>query len=553
MLHCGVAFAFPRIGAILACGAIALSYEAWHLGMTADEPSHLAASYAWWNGQDVLRPSDTPPLMRILCGWIPKVMSIPLQADPEAWKRRDAYGVGARIISGIDAARARRLLFFMRLPFIAFPLLIAFLLWHWGRELFGEPVGLALAACALLEPTIMGHGALIKSDVPAAFGALWFAYAAWRYWLRPDLRRLLLMTAAMVGATLIKFTLLPLLPVTLLLALWRGPRLAGALLVPTAFYLATLAAGQFHAAPVPPEEIGMFRPAGVPKALMPVALQVAKLPWPAQWVHGLMFVLGAARGESFTGYMLGHKISGWVPAYYPLAWALKYPIALQLLTLAGLGALAARLRQKKARAADAFIWGSAAFYLGTAVLSHYHIGFRHLLPALPFLILGGGFALERWGRLRPFRIAAAIGLVWLAAASVHIYPQGISYFNEWTGGPVNGWKYLADSNLDWGQNLPELGKIIERRRLPSVRCFIFGLDAPERYIPGDRFVPQPWPYAPGVVTERRLTPAPGFYAVSVNPLVGVGTAPGYEDYLACFRPMKPIDRAGYSILVYEVQ
>src|SRR4029077_669940 len=88
--------------------------------------------------------------------------------------------------------RPRRLLFFTRLPFLVFPLLIVFLLWHWGRQLFGEPAGLFLAACGALEPTILGHGVLINSAVPAACAALWFAYTAWKYWLTPDVRRLLI-------------------------------------------------------------------------------------------------------------------------------------------------------------------------------------------------------------------------------------------------------------------------------------------------------------------------------------------------------------------------
>ena len=73
---------------------------------------------------------------------------------------------------------------------------------------------------------------------------------------------------------------------------------------------------------------------------------------------------------------------------------------------------------------------------GPAVFSNLHIGFRHVLPALPFLILAGGFALLRWREARATRIAVAVGLVWLLAASAYIYPQGISYFNEWIGGPA---------------------------------------------------------------------------------------------------------------------
>jgi hypothetical protein len=541
------------IAILLALGAAALAYQAWHLGMTADEPSHLAAAYAWWEGRDILNPSDTPPLMRIVSGWVPRAMGIPLRRDTEVWRSRDAYNIGAGIVAGLPPARARRFLFFMRLPFVAFPLLIAWLLWRWGGELFGEGIGLALAACGLLEPTILGHGALIKSDVPAAFGALWFAYAAWRYWNRPGLRTLLLMTLAMTIATLTKFTLLPLVGVALVLALWRGPRLVGAIAIPLTFYLGTLASYRFQAAPLPPEIRDTFRPAGVPRLLLPATLEIAKLPWPAQYARGLTFILGALHGEGFSGYMLGHKIAGRVPGYYPLAWAIKFPIPLQILMLAGLAALLARIRERKAGAAEAFIWGSAALYFGSAVFSSFHIGFRHVLPALPFFILGGGFALARWGGRRPVRIAAAACMAWLVAGSLAIYPNGISYFNEWIGGPANGWKYLADSNVDWGQNLPDLADLMKRRQIPSVKCFLFGLDPPERYLKPGSWDPQPWPFSPDSALPRRLQPPPGYYALSINALAGFLAPPGYEDYLAYFRVREPIGRAGYSIFVYEVK
>jgi hypothetical protein len=534
-------------------GAAALGYEAWHLGMTADEPSHLAAGYAWWLGSDVLQPSDTPPLTRIVGGWVPRAMRTPVRRDSAAWRDRDAYTVGADMVADLSPARARWLLFLSRLPFIAFPLLIAFLLWRWGGELFGEGVGLGLAACALLEPTILGHGALIGSDVPAAFGALWFAYAAWRYWLRPGLRRLLLMTLALVVAALIKFTLLPLVGAGLALALWRGPRLAAGLIVLPAFYLATLASYQFHAAPVSPVEIGNFRLVGVPHLLLPAVRLLAKLPWPAQYVRGLLFIFMATRGPGFVGYLLGRTIIGRVLAYYPVAWALKFPIPLQMLTLAGVAALAVRIARRQAVAAEAFVWGSAALYFGSAVFSSFHIGFRHVSPALPFFILGGGFALARWTATRAGRIAAAAGLAWLAVSSMHVYPQGISYFNEWIGGPSNGWKYLADSNVDWGQNLPELAAFMERHRIPVIRTFLFGLDPPGRYLKPGSWDPQLWPWRPGIVSHRRLQPVPGFYAVSVNALAAFSAPPEFHDYLACFRDREPMGRAGYGILIYEVK
>jgi hypothetical protein len=536
---------------LLGCAA-ALVYQTRHLGLTIDETSHFAAAYAYWQGEDVLDPADAPPLTRALCGWVPRLLRAPRLQETNGWKERDAYLIGAEILDRPNI-RARRLLFFTRLPFLIFPLLIVFLLWHWGRELFGQWIGLFLAACGALEPTILGHGVLINSDVPAAFGALWWAYAAWKYWRTPDVRRLLIFILSTLLALLTKFTLLPLAIVTFALAVWKGPRLTGAVAVPLALYLGILAASQFQARPVPPTEIQQFRGAGVPGWALPGVSLLARLPWPLQFVRGLLFIGGSLQGEGFTGYMLGHKVHGWIPIYFPLAWAIKFPVPLQLLTVAGLAALAIRLRRHEAGSADAFVWGTAAFFVATAVLSNFHIGFRHVLPALPLLILGGGFALARWSGYRGARVAIALSFAWLAVSSLYVYPHGISYFNEWVGGPSQGWKYLADSNLDWGQNLPDLGRYMERNRVDRIKTFIFGYDNPFHYLKPGSMDPQTLPSPGDSTLARYYRPQPGLYAVSTNFLAGFLAPDGYEDYLDYFRQRAPDARAGYSILIYEVK
>src|SRR5436309_1570767 len=197
------------IGVLLAWCAAGLIYEARRLGLTVDETSHFAAAYMYWLGEDVLSPADAPPLTRAICGWVPRLLRAPDPRTTSGWRERDAYVIGADILDRRNI-RARRLLFYTRLPFLTFPLLIVFLLWHWGRQLFSEPVALLVAACGALEPTILGHGVLINSDVPAACGALWFAYAAWRYWCAPNAGRLMVMALALAAAVLTKFTLLPL-------------------------------------------------------------------------------------------------------------------------------------------------------------------------------------------------------------------------------------------------------------------------------------------------------------------------------------------------------
>ena len=544
---------YARIALLMVSCAAALVFQTRRLGLTVDETSHFAAAYSYWLGEDVLQPTDAPPITRAICGWVPRLLGAPRPQSTKAWVDRDAYMIGAEILDRTDI-RARRLLFYTRLPFLIFPLMIVFLVWYWGCQLFGEAIGFCLAVCAAVEPNLAGHGVLINSDVPAAFAALWFAYAAWRYWCRrPDARHLFVLSLAVTLAVLTKFSLLPLLGAGLVLALWKGPRLLGVLVMPLVVYLGILAASQFQAQPVPPAEVARFTGAGVPDWALGAIRLLARLPWPLQFVRGLLFIGGSLRGDGFTGYMLGQRIHGHVPLYFPLAWAVKFPIPLQILTLAGLGALAVRIRRQEAGAADYVIWVPAAFFFVSALLSNFHIGFRHVLPVLPLLILGGGFALERCNRYRAARITFALLLVWLMGSSLLVYPHGISYFNEWVGGPAEGWKYLADSNLDWGQNLPDLGAYLRRNRVERIKTFIFGYDNPFHYLKPGSLDPQTLPGSDNPALERHYRPQPGLYAVSVNFLVGFLFPQGYEDYLAYFRHRSPDARAGYSILIYNVK
>lgn len=532
--------------------AVTLVLETRRTGLTVDETSHFAAAYSYWLGEDVLQPADAPPLTRVICGWVPRILGAPRPRDTRGWADRDAYLIGADILDRTDI-RARRLLFYTRLPFLLFPLLIVVLLWHWGRQLFGESIGLYLAVCGALEPTILGHGVLINSDVPAAFAALWFGYAAWKYYCAPTPRHLLILSAVVTVAALTKFTLLPLAIAGFGLVLCKDRRRYLAFLIPLSVYFGILAASQFRAQPVPPAEVAQFPGAGVPHWALSAVKLLARLPWPVQFVRGLLFIGGSLQGEGFTGYMLGHRITGWVPQYFPFAWAIKFPIPLQVLTVAGLAALLLRIRKRETALSDWIIWSLAAFFFGSAALSNFHIGFRHVLPALPFFILSGGFALARWTSHRTGRAASAVALCWLAVSSLRAYPQGISYFNEWIGGPEQGWKYLADSNLDWGQNQSDLGAYMRRNHIERIRTFLFGYDNPFHYVPPGSLEPQPLPSADNLSLDRRYRPRPGRYAVSTNFLAGFLFPPGYENYLGYFQERRPDAHAGYSIFIYDIQ
>lgn len=182
-------------------------------------------------------------------------------------------------------------------------------------------------------------------------------------------------------------------------------------------------------------------------------------------------------------------------------------------------------------------------------------GVRQLLPATPFLAAAGGGALAALAR-RPAGRVAAVGLVaWLGTALLLVHPDAITYANEAAGGPTRTWSLLADSNVDWGQSLPELAGVV--REVPVRRLWLdyFGTAWPpahglERY----RKI-QDWRFRAGAVLDAPRLDGPDpagreLLAVSATCLVDAYVAE--TDLHAWLRARKPWRWAGNSIAVFDI-
>jgi hypothetical protein len=190
-------------------------------------------------------------------------------------------------------------------------------------------------------------------------------------------------------------------------------------------------------------------------------------------------------------------------------------------------------------------------YYGNALSSSLNIGYRHILPILPFLsVIGGGAA--RWVQ-RQWQRLVLIGLgTWLALSSLLIHPFYLAYFNEFAGGPLNGSRYFVVSDLDWGQDLPGLrAYLAENSVTDDLYLSWFGTTPPEHYgIAYHRLPGWPPPEHPERVAFHPDYPAPGIYAISAANLVGA-RLPG-DDPFHWFRQRPYEAHIGYSIFIYEV-
>jgi hypothetical protein len=257
-------------------------------------------------------------------------------------------------------------------------------------------------------------------------------------------------------------------------------------------------------------------------------------------------------------YLLGtfHEHGVWL--YFPLVYLMKEPAALHILTLAALlialQQLLRRLRANSLR--ETLRHNFAEFSLALLLLvywvmsmrSNLNIGVRHMIPVLPltFALVGiisarhlSGIADGAW-RTSSAALVAAL-LAWQTVSVLRVQPYHMAYFNEFAGGPENGWQRVIDSNADWGQDMGRLAKFVEQRGIDKLSLDYFGSSDANRYLPNK------WE-AINSCTEPRK----GWVAVSVMFYQNSASNPQC-DYRRWLPLEKLTAKVGYSTLIFHVE
>ncbi|MEE9613779.1 MAG: hypothetical protein V3W31_02355, partial [Thermodesulfobacteriota bacterium] len=177
--------------------------------------------------------------------------------------------------------------------------------------------------------------------------------------------------------------------------------------------------------------------------------------------------------------------------------------------------------------------------------SSLNIGLRHILPAYPFLIvLASSVITLRFGRPVIAKAAFATFSVWYAVSTLSIFPSYLAYFNEFVG-PDRGYRYLVDSNLDWGQDLKRLKKYMDKNGVEEVYLSYFGTADPAYYGIGCREL-----MGTLRACKYKRSGVPRFLAVSATNLQAVYMPDKHTfDWL---KKREPAARIGYSIFVYDL-
>jgi hypothetical protein len=449
-----------------------------------------------------------------------------------------------------------------RTPTVVVTLLLAALLWRWARAAYGVAAGLLALALAAFHPSLLAHGHLVTTDVP---GALAMTFASWTYWRwsqGPDARRGVLAAAAFAVAVATRLTAWVLLPAFAALEAWsiltapaslRRVRLRSlavlmalaAALVPFVIW----ATYGFRYAPFPGESVA-WPPAeelGWAGRVIALGLQLHILP--EAYLEGARFVAQHNLVGHAT-YLLGRADPVVGPRYYyAVAFAVKNTLgflAATALALASLARAPRSMRTPPGVVAHALLPAALTFIAASA--GRIQIGERYILAVYPYLILLAAGTLARLAADRRGRLAVAAILTLHILPALWQTPRGhIPYFNAIAGGTDGGHRFLADSNLDWGQDLPRLAAWMRNHHVDEVQLAYHGPDDPTRFGIRHKDLPGIHHYRPEPPDEAFT----GIVVVSPNlwlNVFGLGT----EDLYAELRHRPPDDRAGV-FFVYKMR
>lgn len=505
---------------VIAALRIASTYP--EIGITYDEPAHIACGLQFLSQHVYRYEAQHPPLARIMCALLPFLAGV----RPEG--RDDMTEEGVRILyQGKQVTRNLALDRFGTLPFFVLACVTVYL---WGSRYLSPTIGALATVLFTLTPVVLAHGGLGTTDMAltASLGAEFLILLAWS--TNPSTRNALWLGLGGGITVLAKFTSLLFFPAAAVVALVfymavRRPRIS-TLTALARERVASLALAAFVAALV--VHAGYFFSFGQ------VPGWDVWLPAP-EFFQGIREVLEHNQWGHPSFFLGEFSRGGWWD-YFPVMILFKTPTA--LLLLFGIGLFVC---WKKRR--DLSYIQPLAFLIGVllpAMLGRIDIGTRHVMPIYITIALLGGIGLQ-WLLDSPGitrKIVAILLPLELLVSVALCHPDYLSYTNEFVRRPEN---LFVDSDYDWGQGTVLLARRLRELHTSSVTTSFWYL-TPEQL--------RVWPGLE-VNSLDYQHPAKGWTAVSPTywRLFGMSTHnPDMQN--PWFAGREPVERIGGMLLYY---
>ncbi len=534
---------------------------------TFDEIIHILHGTLFWQSWQLYGVVQNPPLVNALIG-LPVHLAlhpvIPFQ-DP-LWQTNDWLRISQQF-AWASNENGLQIIWVGRQAVMLTAVLLGALVYRFAGMLFrSRTAGLLALFLYTFDPNILAHSSLATTDLGAAFFFLLAAYAVWRYWAVGGWQWYLV-TAVTIGLVLAaKFSGLIFVVALVLIALYKVVL-----------------------------EIRDWR-LEIERSRQSLISNLQSLLEVTGWIIiGSLIFLAIYRFQfaifqddfltqqehqtaGHDAFFMGEvKRGGWW-YYFPVLFLIKTPLpTLALLALA----LYQFMRQRGWRDwAPVWLLLLAGGVMAAGLTSQVNIGYRYLLPMLPILFVFAGVLCQVSGvryqmsgvkkqmateyripitdyglRITAHRLllTACCLLLLLSLTSLAIHPHYLSFFNALVGGPGNGWQWAADSNLDWGQDLPGLADYVAENGIEHFYAAWLGSAPLAAYGLAQGEPLRVWPVGredPLLDTFYPENPAPGVYMFSATQLQGVYARDPAR--YAWFREREPTARIAYSLFVYDV-
>jgi len=424
----------------------------WNKSGTFDEMSHLANGYSGWATGDY----RMYPVAVLQHRWITLPLYLGNYTAPkltdennstsDMWLTANNWEYGRQFVFELGND-SQELFHKSRMMTSVWSVLCAWVVFLWGRKLWGTAGGFTAMLLYVFNPNVLAHASSATIDLPAALAFTAAMYTLWGLLQKVTTRGLVISSIVWGLALASKYSTLLLVPMGLGLMLLRfldGRPLsvdlpgykrevtnpAGLLpvfgIVLLSHFLATwitiwaLFGFRFSTyvgdpammtfsrdqSPQPQFEAWLAHPSVKDSALVPVIRMFHRLRlFPESYLTCFLNTIATVSG--FNSFLNGRFGTQGFPSFFPYCVLYKTPFAVFLIGALGLAAHSVRrfhqLRRLGRSAvslllqgfyATAPLWAIICLYWFTAITGHINIGIRHILPTFPaiFILMGAAGA-----------------------------------------------------------------------------------------------------------------------------------------------------------------
>lgn len=418
-----------------------------------------------------------------------------------------------------------------------------------SKNLFGFKAGIFSLFLYSFSPTILAHARLTVNDLSGAAGIFFTLFAFHKYANKNNFKNLLILTLCLAGSLLTKFNSILFIPFLFIgMVIIDGKRaiikyiilLIGIVLIINLIYGFD---GTFSVKTLDYEIFKKIVPFKIFDKFAYIVYQYIPLPEFYLKCWERLFFQNINGHSAFI--LNNYSVHGWW-YYFPVAFLIKTPLITLILCIIWLIKLC---RPGKMSRGEVVVFSFFILYWISSIIAKINIGHRHILPLYPIMFVGLGRVYNEFKKYTGKKIITfGLPLIYIVSTQVY-FPHYLSFFNCLVG-PKNGYKYLVDSNLDWGQDLPALKKFLDKEGNPPLILSYFGTASRKHYNikhqellnSGFRFEKSGYINLPDVKKE--------YIAISATNLQAVYFR--QKNIFERLRKREPIKRIGYSIFVYDI-